>query len=152
MSAASACHDAIVGEELDSKDDAHNEKASGTLETSGTPICLEPPSLDSHHDAIDGLGSQYGPSNETLTAPLEQSETPSMLEPPCFDPQSSYDVATFVRQKDGWAQKEQYRLKNSLLAGVGLLELANAGDFAANVWNEVPVPHFAMVLSKSSPE
>jgi hypothetical protein len=41
---------------------------------------------------------------------------------------------------------EQSMLKNSLLAGVGYLELANAGDFAANVWNQVPVPHFAMAL------
>lgn len=40
----------------------------------------------------------------------------------------------------------QQQFKNSLLAGVGYLELANAGDFAANVWNEVPVPTFAAVL------
>lgn len=40
----------------------------------------------------------------------------------------------------------QHQFKNSLLAGVGYLELANAGDFAANVWNEVPVPNFAAVL------
>ncbi|KAL4816822.1 hypothetical protein BDW67DRAFT_160933 [Aspergillus spinulosporus] len=37
-------------------------------------------------------------------------------------------------------------LKNNLLAGVGYLELANAGDFAANVWNEIPVPRHAMIL------
>ncbi|KAL4899344.1 hypothetical protein BDW74DRAFT_183878 [Aspergillus multicolor] len=37
-------------------------------------------------------------------------------------------------------------LQNNLLAGVGYLELANAGDFAANVWNEVPVPRHAMIL------
>jgi hypothetical protein len=35
--------------------------------------------------------------------------------------------------------------KNSLLASVGYLELANAGDFAANVWNEVPVPTHAKI-------
>jgi hypothetical protein len=29
---------------------------------------------------------------------------------------------------------------------VGFLELANAGDFAANVWNEIPVPGFAAAL------
>ncbi|CAG8910167.1 unnamed protein product [Penicillium egyptiacum] len=40
----------------------------------------------------------------------------------------------------------QQQFKNSLLAGVGYLELANAGDFAANVWNQVPVPKFAAVL------
>jgi hypothetical protein len=37
-------------------------------------------------------------------------------------------------------------LKNSLLASVGLLELANAGDFAANVSNEIPVPTYAAAL------
>lgn len=36
--------------------------------------------------------------------------------------------------------------RNSLLAGVGFLELANAADFAANVWNQIPVPKYAMVF------
>ncbi|PHH58890.1 hypothetical protein CDD82_2617 [Ophiocordyceps australis] len=38
------------------------------------------------------------------------------------------------------------RLENNLSWVVGCLELANAGDFAANVWNEVPVPVYAIVL------
>lgn len=38
------------------------------------------------------------------------------------------------------------RLKNNLSWVVGCLELANAGDFAANVWNELPVPLFVAVL------
>ncbi|KAF7183482.1 hypothetical protein CNMCM7691_003681 [Aspergillus felis] len=37
------------------------------------------------------------------------------------------------------------RYRNSLLASVGYLELANAGDFAANVWNDVPVPTHAKI-------
>ncbi|KAL4920625.1 hypothetical protein BDW62DRAFT_215887 [Aspergillus aurantiobrunneus] len=37
-------------------------------------------------------------------------------------------------------------IKNNLLAGVGYLELSNAGDFAANVWNEIPVPRHAVIL------
>jgi hypothetical protein len=37
-------------------------------------------------------------------------------------------------------------LKNNLLAGVGYLELANAGDFPANVWNDIPVPRHAVIL------
>jgi len=69
---------------------------------------------------------------------------------PAFRSQSSSQAATFVRQKNGWTQKKQYRLKNSLLAGVGLLELGNAGDFAANVWNQIPIPRFAMALSTPS--
>jgi hypothetical protein len=147
MSAASACHDVIEEEELDSQNYIPNEEATGTLKISATSIALEPLSLEPRHDMIERRGSQDGASNETLTVSSERAVTPTMLESPAFDPQSSCDVATFVRQKDGWAQKEQCRLKNSLLAGVGLLELANAGDFAANVWNEIPVPHFAMALS-----
>ncbi len=37
-------------------------------------------------------------------------------------------------------------LRNSLLPMAGFLELANAGDFAANVFNEIPVPTFAAAL------
>ncbi|KAL4889932.1 hypothetical protein BDV59DRAFT_204938 [Aspergillus ambiguus] len=36
--------------------------------------------------------------------------------------------------------------RNSLLPSTGFLEFANAGDFAANVWNEIPVPRHAMIL------
>lgn len=38
------------------------------------------------------------------------------------------------------------KLKNNLVWAVGFLELANAGDFAANVWNTIPVPIYAVVL------
>ncbi|KAL6872436.1 hypothetical protein HDV57DRAFT_265236 [Trichoderma longibrachiatum] len=38
------------------------------------------------------------------------------------------------------------KLKNDLYRAVGLLELANAGDFAANVWNKYPVPVYAIVF------
>ncbi|KAF2437156.1 hypothetical protein EJ08DRAFT_577902, partial [Tothia fuscella] len=37
-------------------------------------------------------------------------------------------------------------LRNNLLASVGFLEFGNATDFAANVWNTVPVPVYAAVL------
>lgn len=36
--------------------------------------------------------------------------------------------------------------KNSLLLGVGYLDLTNALDFPANVWNQTPIPIYAMVL------
>lgn len=32
------------------------------------------------------------------------------------------------------------------MAAIALLDLANSGDFAANIFNEIPVPHFAIVL------
>ena len=53
---------------------------------------------------------------------------------------------TFVRKNDGYTLQKEYKLRNSLLMGVGFLELANAGDFAANVWNQVPAPKYALVL------
>ncbi|KAH8750040.1 hypothetical protein BGZ57DRAFT_934836 [Hyaloscypha finlandica] len=95
---------------------------------------------------LDSLSSkQDGASNGTGVTTLK---TPGFLDSPSptFGSQSSFQNATFVRQKNGWIPKEQYRLKNSLLAGVGLLELGNAGDFAANIWNQNPIPHFAMAL------
>ncbi|RAH74857.1 uncharacterized protein BO66DRAFT_387678 [Aspergillus aculeatinus CBS 121060] len=59
---------------------------------------------------------------------------------------------TRTRTRLPLANKHKYRIlhqplfRNSLLAGVGYLELANAADFAANVWNEIPVPLHAKIL------
>lgn len=68
-----------------------------------------------------------------------------------------HHVSIIQRTRTKWYQRlklrkgsyklvRQQQIKNSLLAGVGYLELANAGDFAANVWNEIPVPRHAMIL------
>lgn len=61
-------------------------------------------------------------------------------------PMPTSDGVTLIRQKGRYNPVKQNRLKNNLLAGVAFLELANAGDFAANVWNETPVPRFAVAL------
>lgn len=60
--------------------------------------------------------------------------------------ESSKDKVTLVRRGGRFHLLQQQQFKNSLLASVGYLELANAGDFAANVWNDIPVPKFAAVL------
>ncbi|KAJ5101338.1 hypothetical protein NUU61_003560 [Penicillium alfredii] len=60
--------------------------------------------------------------------------------------ESTKDQVTLVRRRGIFRLHHQQQFKNSLLASVGYLELANAGDFAANVWNEIPVPRFAAVL------
>ncbi|KAJ9405655.1 hypothetical protein DTO045G8_6685 [Paecilomyces variotii] len=57
--------------------------------------------------------------------------------------------AIFTRTKRGsygLSPTHQRKLRNNLLLGVGFLELGNCGDFAANVWNTTPVPHFATAL------
>lgn len=57
------------------------------------------------------------------------------------------DTLTVVKRgRSKFAPASQTRLRNSLLGAVGFLELANAGDFAANVWNDVPIPVHAVVL------
>ncbi|KAJ5633320.1 hypothetical protein N7490_009659 [Penicillium lividum] len=60
--------------------------------------------------------------------------------------ESTKDQVPLVRRRGRFRLLHQQQFKNSLLASVGYLELANAGDFAANVWNDIPVPTFAAVL------
>ncbi|KAJ5886086.1 uncharacterized protein N7473_008760 [Penicillium subrubescens] len=60
--------------------------------------------------------------------------------------EASKDAVTLVRRRGRFHLLHQQQFRNSLLASVGYLELANAADFAANVWNQIPVPTFAAVL------
>ncbi|KAL0941970.1 uncharacterized protein CTRU02_204733 [Colletotrichum truncatum] len=56
------------------------------------------------------------------------------------------DHVSLIRRRAKWMPLKAGRLRNSLLSTMGLLELANAGDFAANVWNQIPVPIYAIVF------
>lgn len=60
----------------------------------------------------------------------------------------SPEPVTLVRTKQGGQYRlpQRQQLRNNLLVGVGFLELANALDFSANVWNVVPVPRFVVAL------
>ncbi|KAJ5152677.1 uncharacterized protein N7482_009155 [Penicillium canariense] len=60
--------------------------------------------------------------------------------------QFNRDTVTLVFRGGRFRLLHQQQFRNSLLASVGYLELANAADFAANVWNQIPVPTFAAVL------
>ncbi|KAE8153628.1 hypothetical protein BDV25DRAFT_168620 [Aspergillus avenaceus] len=55
-------------------------------------------------------------------------------------------MVTVVRRRGRLHLVHPSWYRNSLLASTGYLEFANAGDFAANVWNEIPVPRHAMIL------
>ncbi|KAF4633164.1 hypothetical protein G7Y89_g4954 [Cudoniella acicularis] len=92
-----------------------------------------------------GTGDETSPGTPTLQlneSDIEASPAKATLVPTT----TAADCATFVKHKRHFLLTKECRLKNSLLAGVGFLELANAGDFAANVWNDVPVPTFVAVL------
>ncbi|KKK26583.1 hypothetical protein ARAM_007290 [Aspergillus rambellii] len=82
-----------------------------------------------------------------ITVSLEMGSADRLPKHSSHSPFSSnLDSMTFIRHRRRWIPSRQCMLRNSLLAGVGYLELANAGDFAANVWNETPVPVYATVL------
>jgi hypothetical protein len=101
--------------------------------------------MASRHDTIEAIQLEDGFSDET-TQTLKTPQTESDLESPPSALMSVSDCVTFTRRKGRYTLAKQYSLKNSLLAGVGFLELANAGDFPANVWNEIPVLGFAAAL------
>ncbi|KIW90503.1 uncharacterized protein Z519_09149 [Cladophialophora bantiana CBS 173.52] len=61
-----------------------------------------------------------------------------------FLPES--DWVTLLGRRGRYSPLQPGRLRNSLLAGVGFLELGNAGDFAANIWNQVPVKKWVAAL------
>jgi hypothetical protein len=100
--------------------------------------------MASGYNTTEVVKLEDGSSEETTTRTSKMSQTESDIESPT--PMSMSDCVTFIRRNGRYNLAKQHRLKNSLLAGVGFLELANAGDFAANVWNEIPVPHFAAAL------
>jgi hypothetical protein len=133
----SVAHNATATQEPPAQDAESNKNEEiSTMITEASSI-LDSPSPDP-------CPEQDGASDETIATTLKES---SVLGPPASGPQETFN---FVRQKKGWIPKDQYRLKNSLLAGVGLLEFGNALDFPSNVWNQIPVPRFAVVLSMPS--
>jgi hypothetical protein len=84
----------------------------------------------------------------------DRSRESGLLEKPSNDTATdllrlcpSINEVTLLKGRGGrFVPLKPTRLRNSLLESVGLLELANAGDFAANVWNNVPVPAYVIFL------
>lgn len=66
------------------------------------------------------------------------------------DPDIEKQTSRSSKSNDVEAAKEYTtvpsKYRNSLLAAVAYLDLANALDFPANVWNQVPTPLYAKVL------
>ncbi|RDW85222.1 hypothetical protein BP6252_02812 [Coleophoma cylindrospora] len=89
-------------------------------------------SSDSCEEAIE-LAITVAPTNSQAEDKKVQDTSECLI----FQrPTASYRYDAYKRR----------RLLNNMLFGIGLLEFANAGDFAANVWNEVPAPTYALVL------
>ncbi|GAD95569.1 integral membrane protein [Paecilomyces variotii No. 5] len=104
-----------------------------------TELSMEtPPSCSSTVDQrSNSMNDEPKPAPPTLNVEMRMS--------------SGYllDHQAVYRRKRGTyvaSPKHHRKLRNNLLLGVGFLELANSCDFAANVWNTIPVPHFAIAL------
>ncbi|KAJ0115259.1 hypothetical protein J7T55_001669 [Diaporthe amygdali] len=128
-----------------------------------SPETIQPPEdIGRHLDVSSESAEMATRSDDTLVCCGEPQESGSddqthnekanHSRPPCR-PHSHHrlcatvDTLTVVKRgRTNFAPAKQTLLKNSLLGIVGFLELANAGDFAANVWNEVPVPAYAVAL------
>jgi hypothetical protein len=95
-------------------------------------------------ESIHEMASRESSSNKRTQPPDVVGVNKGIPDLPTLSPPPEH--LTFVRQKGHYNLARQVKFKNSLLAGVGFLELANAGDFAVNVWNQVPAPTYAIAL------
>jgi len=75
---------------------------------------------------------------ETTPPPSINESKPGVL--------SSCEDFCFVHQKHRYKHVGHGRLMNDLLVGVGFLEFGSGLDFPANVFNTLPVPHFAVIM------
>lgn len=97
--------------------------------------------------------SDHVPTTANSETPIAaKPASPACTERPASAPSARAsaagpDTITLIRTKKGRVLTvEGSRLKKNLLGAVGFLELANAGDFAANVWNTIPIPVYAVVF------
>jgi hypothetical protein len=110
-------------------------------------------------DGIDDYreAEEISPVDEKRTAnpnsswPNEKQQLPDPLNsaPPQQEPFKDAEIVTLRFKKNRWGRYipiPEQKLRNNLLGAVGYLEFANALDFAANVWNSIPVPTFAAAL------
>jgi len=107
--------------------------SSASLSSSTAPLSLS-------------LASEQEVDMAITNAPLAKEDT---LDDTDAKPATSpSQCLIFIRpQQCSKQRKSKNRMfLNNMLFGAMFLEYANAGDFAANVWNEVPAPIYASVL------
>ncbi|QDS69078.1 hypothetical protein FKW77_010020 [Venturia effusa] len=98
-------------------------------------------------DASDGIVEQKNTATSKIEHPKQNIENQDDTIRKQHQLSNDIDSLTFIKDKKGrFRPRPEQRLRNNLLASVGFLEFANATDFAANVWNTVPVPKFAAAL------
>ncbi|KAK7431288.1 hypothetical protein QQZ08_002059 [Neonectria magnoliae] len=92
------------------------------------------------------LGGEDGAVLPTTVKGEEAPESAaSTRDPPRFYAPGLNQV-TLSKGRRRWSYPQGLRFEHNLHWAVGLLELANSGDFAANIWNDTPVPVYAIVF------
>ncbi|POR35282.1 Uncharacterized protein TPAR_04502 [Tolypocladium paradoxum] len=117
-----------------------------------------PAPIDAAHAAAHAARAAEAPRECTIEAVQKEMATQASptaaaaaaaaaAAPPPPPPPPPPGRVKLVKAADGrFRLPRGSRLVNNLSWVVGLLEFANAGDFAANVWNDVPVPVYAVVF------
>lgn len=115
-----------------SDDDFQQKTKARMIDLYRCELCKSVMELDSSSSDV--------PPESTLERSIQESESSIhglVLPSAC---------ATFTRRHGRYIPTTRQKLRNNLLAGVGFLELGNCGDFAANVWNTIPLPPYAVAL------
>lgn len=110
-----------------------NEKSDASIATPKTAVLPRATTFGSTFTTLTTASSTFGLLSTAPACDIPESTPP--------------DRVTLVKagKGDGYVPQSN-KLKNDLYRAVGFLELANAGDFAANVWNSYPVPVYATVF------
>ncbi|KAK7417261.1 hypothetical protein QQX98_004695 [Neonectria punicea] len=92
------------------------------------------------------LGGEDGAVLPTAVVEEEASESATSIGdlPRFYAP--GLNQVTLSKGGRRWSYPHGLRFEHNLHWAVGLLELANSGDFAANIWNDTPVPVYAIVF------
>ena len=118
---------------------ANTGDSSDTLIASPSPTYKPKPLVATNSNL---KSSTFGSASPVVAKILREASDVTWQEPL----ELTKEEVPVIRRRRHFQLLHQQEFKNSLLASVGFLELANAGDFAANVWNQIPVPIFATVL------
>lgn len=131
--------------------DDHDDRTHGwVLELDSLRSFGGPPSPPASDDGRRWSG-EIQPAGSVSTQALGRQQpdtyTTTTRRPPTQPLPGAAECLDFVKTRMGrFRPAKQTKLRNSLLGAIGFLEAANAGDFAANIWNETPVPTYALAL------
>ncbi|POS71501.1 hypothetical protein DHEL01_v210109 [Diaporthe helianthi] len=135
------------GHDIDvDSNDSYDERTQGwVLELESIHSLGDPPSAPPSE--FGGWQDEIVPAGSISTRDVRLPGAASRQHQPSQPLPGAAECLDFKKTRSGrFRPYKQSKLRNSLLGAVGFLEAANACDFAANVWNQTPVPRHVLVL------